>query len=68
MRIRQGRSAPPRKISLRKSCMISAATTYGDDRAILDAYAAEIAAAAKTQTIAPLGAQASSHSDEDPSA
>jgi len=48
--------------------MISAATTYGDDRAILDAYAAEIAAAAKTQTIAPLGAQASSHSDEDPSA
>jgi hypothetical protein len=42
-----------------------------DDRAILDAYAAKIAAAAKAQTIAPLGAQASSPGrslDEDPSA
>jgi hypothetical protein len=42
-----------------------------DDRAILAAYAAEIAGAEKTQTIAPLGAQASSPGpslDEDPSA
>jgi DNA modification methylase len=54
-----------------RPCGNAGRPTNDDDRAILAACAAEIAAAAKTQTIAPLGAQSSSPGpslDEDPSA